>query len=302
MADIDQIATSPDGTPFTRRLEDQGDGSHAPGSVLYLRKPDGTYIEATGSDQGSLITSELGLEVSRGNIAGMKMFSIPGRRDAVNTTNLEDLTETGNDVLGRPAGATLDLISASGNDAVAGSGVQIVQIEYLDSAGAEQQLQVNTSGGTVADVGAGAIHDVQWIHAVQVGGGSLGIAAGNITLVAQSGGEVFEQITAGGNQSLSARYKVPTGKIGYIMGWQASAITRKIDIKLRADVDRFDRSLIAGVFTFQDVIVLEQAVSGWIPFWSPLKMPSGAVIKISGISFTGTGDLGGQFDILLIDD
>jgi hypothetical protein len=52
MADIDQDAQAPDGTTFTRRLEDQGDGTHAPGSVLYLRKDDGTYVEASANDDG----------------------------------------------------------------------------------------------------------------------------------------------------------------------------------------------------------------------------------------------------------
>ena len=302
MADIDQDAKASDGQAFVTRLEDIGNGTHAPGRVLYLKKPDGTYIEATGSDQGSLVTSELGLEVARGNIAGMKMFSIPGRRDAVATANLEDLTETGVDVLGRPAGAKLDLITASGDDDVGGTGAQVIEIEYLDSSGAEQQLQVETNGGTVSNVGGEDIHDVQWMHVARLGGGALGVAAGKITLVAQSGGEVFEQISAGGNQSLSARYKVPTGKTGFVMGWQTSAVTRKIDMRLRADVDRFTRVLQPGVFNFQDAIVLEQVASPWVPFWAPLKMPAGAVVKISGISFTGTGDAGGQFDILLIDD
>tara|TARA_Y100000310_G_scaffold315428_1_gene365948 strand:- start:2002 stop:2262 length:261 start_codon:yes stop_codon:yes gene_type:complete len=86
------------------------------------------------------------------------------------------------------------------------------------------------------------------------------------------------------------------------MGWQASAITRKIDFRLRATVDRFDRSLQAGVFLFQDALVLEQVSSGWIPFAVPLKCPQLSVVKISAVSFTGAGDAGGQFDIVLVDN
>lgn len=244
---------------------------------------------------------DFGLEVARGNVPGMKMFSIPGRRDAVGTTDLEDLTQTGNTVMPRPAGATIDLVSANGNDTVAGSGIQVIHVEYLDINGDEQTQSVNTNGGTVADIGSGAIYDIQWVHAVQVGSNT--VAEGNITIVDQATGLiVYEQISAGGNQSLSGRYKIPNSKTGFIIGWQASAITRKIDFRLRADVDRQDRSLHALVFNFQDAVVLEQTASGWIPFWAPLKCPALSTIKISAVSFTGAGDAGGQFDILLIND
>ena len=239
------------------------------------------------------------LEVSRGNRPGMRGFSIPGRKDSIGTTNLEDITETGNTVLPRPAGADLDIVSANGNDTAAGTGVQELHIEYLDSSGDEQTLVVATNGGTV-NVGT-SIYDVNWIHATAVGANT--VAVGDITLVDNATGAiVYEQISAGGNQSLSARFKIPADTTGYLIGWQASAITRKIDIRVRADIDRFDRSLQTGVFNFQDVIVLEQAPSGWIPIATPLKLPALSTIKMSGISFTGAGDGSGQFDIILIDD
>jgi len=303
MADIDQTAKAPDGTSFVRRLQDKGDGTHDPGAILYLRKTDGTYVEAAGNADGSLILSDRGHQVALGNVAGEKAFHLAGRRDAVSTSNLEDITQTGMDVLPRPAGATVDLVFASGDDDVAGSGIQVVEIEYLDIFGDEQQLKCNSNGGTVADVGGGAIYDVQWIHGQRIGGGTLGVAAGNITLLNQGDNAiVYERIVAGGNQSLSARYKVPRAKQGLVTGWDVSAITRKIDFKLRADVDRFSRALQTGVFNFQAVEVLEQVASGWLPFDPPLLMPALSTVKISAVSFTGTGDAGGNFSVTLIDD
>jgi hypothetical protein len=56
------------------------------------------------------------------------------------------------------------------------------------------------------------------------------------------------------------------------------------------------------VFLFQDALVLEQVSSGWIPFAVPLKCPQLSVVKISAVSFTGAGDAGGQFDIVLVDN
>ncbi len=86
------------------------------------------------------------------------------------------------------------------------------------------------------------------------------------------------------------------------MGWHCSAVGRKIDFRLRADVDRFDRALQSLVFNFQDAIVLEQVASGWIPFEIPLKFPALSTIKISALSFTGTGDGGAMFTVILVDD
>jgi len=236
--------------------------------------------------------------VSLGKIPGHKVFVIPGRKDSITTTALNDVTETGNIVLPRPAGADLDLVSANANDTAVGTGVQNVHIEYLDSSGDEQTVSVATNGGTV-NVGT-AIHDVQWVHATAVGSGT--VAAGDITLVDNAtGATVYEQITAGGNQSLSCRYKVPASKKGYLYAWKSSTVTRKIDMRLRADVDRHNRGLQSGVFNFQDSEVLEQTSGPWTDLpW--ILCPALSTIKVSGKSFTGTGDASATFAILVIDD
>ena len=89
---------------------------------------------------------------------------------------------------------------------------------------------------------------------------------------------------------------------GYVVGWQASGVTKRIDLRLRATVERFDRTLIDGVFLFQDILVLANSTSGYIPFMVPLLMPAGAIVKMSAIGDVVGGDAGGQFDIVLIDD
>ncbi len=239
------------------------------------------------------------LEVARGNVTGMKGYSIPGRKDGVGITVLEDITETGNTVMPRPAGTSLEVASAHASDDISGVGVQEVSIHYLDANGYEQDVAAKTNGSGVTAVGTD-MHDIQWIHSSDVG--ATGVAVGDITLQSVGGGTVYEQISAGGNQSLTSRFKVPNGKIGYILGWQASAVGRKIDFRLRADVHRADRELLNLVFNFQDTTVLDQVASGWIPFRIPLKCPELSTIKISGLSFTGTGDGGVSFDILLIDN
>jgi len=243
------------------------------------------------------------LEVAQGNVEGVKMFEVPGRRDGLSATGLADISQIPSTesifVIPNSDGQQLELLSASSQDTVAGTGVQTLELEFLDSAGAEQAETIILNGTTPVATNSTDIFRVQWMHGVTVGTNT--VSEGNITLRSTVGGDTFEYIEAGGNQSLSARYTIPAGKTGYIMGWHASAIVKIVDFRLRATVDRFTRNL-QSAFNFQDAIVLDDAPSGWVPFNVPRKCPATSQIKVSGKSAAAGGDAGCQFDILLIDD
>ena len=239
-----------------------------------------------------------GWEVARGRILGEAGLILPGRKDGISNTVLDDLTQIpSTTVAPDPGGIQLEVVSSSANDADEGTGIQQVDIHYLDTAGASQNETVVLDGTTPVDTVATDIDVVQWMHAQVVGSG--GVAAGNITLRNTGDTIDFEYIAAGGNQSLAARYQVPTGKIAYILGWQASAITaaKIIDFRLRATVMRDTRTLLSGVFLFQDAVVLNASASPWIMFPIPLKCPAGAKIKISALGGASGGDAGAQFAI-----
>jgi hypothetical protein len=140
------------------------------------------------------------------------------------------------------------------------------------------------------------------MHTKTVGGGANGVAIGNISLRDTAGVTTYEYIAAGGNQSLSCRFHIPANKTGFLLGWQASGITKIIDVRLRATAERFDGSLVNGVFLFQDAIVLDAAPSGWIQFKTPIPIPAGATVKASAISAAAGGDAGAMFEILLVDN
>jgi hypothetical protein len=290
--------------PSSHRIQDNiGDDDDAElmKSVITGEDPDSIFRNVKTNNEAALSVTSFLFEVARGNIPGMKMYSVPGRKDSLSSSALDDLTQIpGTIVVPSPGGIQLEIVSSSASDTSAGTGIQTVDIHYLDTSGDEQEETVILAGLTPVDTIATDIGYVQWIHAKSVGSG--GVAAGNISLSDTAGAVTYEYIAAGGNQSLSAKYKVPNAKTGYIVGWQASGITKKIDLRLRATVERFDRALIPGVFLFQDLLVLNDTSSGWIPFLVPLKMPSGAEIKLSGVSSIAGGDAAGQFDIILVDD
>ncbi|GAG03191.1 unnamed protein product, partial [marine sediment metagenome] len=166
-------------------------------------------------------TQDIMWDISQGNVSGMKMYTIPGRKDSISATVLDDVTQVpSTTVIPSPGGIQLEVVSSSGDDVSVGdgTGVQQVDIHYLDTDGAEQTEIVIMAGATPVNTVATDIDFVQWMHSSVVGTG--GVAAGNISLRNTAGTVTYEYIAAGGNQSLSARVKVPAGKTGYIMGWQ----------------------------------------------------------------------------------
>jgi len=239
-------------------------------------------------------------DVAEGNIDGEKIFLIPGRKNSISNTVLDDLSQIpATTSIPDPGGIQLELISDDDEDGGAGTdtGALTVDIQYLDTNGDEQVETVTMNGTNTVTTTAEDIDKVQWIHVVTVGSSTASV--GNISLQTVAGGTVYEYIQAGGNQSLSGRFTIPTGKTGILLGWHASGITKRVDVKLRANVDRFDRTL-QSAFNFQDNVVLNDAASPWIPLHQ--KIPAGATIKISAISNAAGGDAGGMFKIKLIDD
>jgi hypothetical protein len=290
--------------PSSHRVKDSvvgDDDAELQKAVITGENPSGIFKNVKVNNEDALSITSFLFEVARGNIPGIKMYSIPGRKDGLSSALLDDLTQIpGTIVVPEPGGIQLQISSSSAADTSAGTGIQTLDVHYLDPNGDEQEETVTMNGTTPVNTVATDIDFIQWIHAKTVGTG--GVSAGNISVEDTGGAVIYEYIEAGGNQSLSAKYKVPNNKTGYVVGWQASGITKKIDLRLRATVERFDRSIIPGVFLFQDILVLNDATSGWIPFLVPLKMPSGAVIKLSGISSAAGGDGAGQFDIMIVDD
>ena len=240
-------------------------------------------------------------QVARGSVPGHRGLTIPGRKDGVGTASLEDITQSGSGVMLQPNGTNIEIVSDDDADnGATATGALTVKIDYLDASGDSQSLTKTLDGTTAVNIGT-MVYDIQWIHTVTVGSNT--VAEGNVQIRdVATGVIIYEQIAAGGNQSLSARYKIPNGKMGYIMGWHCSAVTFKIDFRLRADIDRDDRTLQAGVFLFQDAMVLDIAANAYRTFAVPLECPAGSTIKISAQSFTGSGDAGGGFDLILMDD
>ena len=137
------------------------------------------------------------------------VLEVLGRR--VNTfgdaTTLHDLCEFlggGETVYTEPTTSdTFVINSTSANDTSAGTGVRTVQVVYLDSSGNEQSTTVTLNGTTDVAIPAMANNciAVQYMHTKTKGTDPT--AQGDIILYNTAKTVKYEQITAGGNQSLS---------------------------------------------------------------------------------------------------
>ena len=112
--------------------------------------------------------------------------------------------------------------------------------------------------------------------------GSGGVAAGNIRLRINGGTVEVEQISLGGNKSMSAFFQIPAGYTGYIKCLHATAIGTNQDIRIRATVNSLDRTL-STVYHYQDNLFLTSGQQGDsdVPY---LKYPALCKIKVSTIS------------------
>jgi len=234
-----------------------------------------------------------------------EVFHVMGRRAGFNSTSvLQDIGEflgTSINALPELTGAeNLEIVSTSANDlAVSGSGARTIRVGYIDTSNnlvVSADLALN---GTTAVALAFKANFILWMEVTASGNGE--IAAGNILLRIAGAGATHEQITAGGNRSLSCRFMVPTGYSGYLVDWGLWAIGTTQDARLRATVRTRSRTLGTN-YVFQSVAYLVAGgnTSEEIPY---LKCPALSKIKISTISgavASATNRIDGEFTILLI--
>jgi len=243
------------------------------------------------------------IEVGKGNITGSKIITLAGVNDDISDSDViyGDISQIPSVLaLPIPDGIQLELISSDGNDTILGTGIQKVEIHYLDATTFNEATEIVEMNGTEAvETNGTNFGNIQWIHALEVG--SNGTSAGNISLQNVGGGTIYEYIKQGGNQSLTARYTIPNAKKGYLINWHVSGMKKKIDFQLRATVDRDTRELVEGVFLFQDSESAEKANSGLLD-GKGTRFPAKSTIKLSAKADGADGEGAGSFTLLIVDD
>ena len=242
-----------------------------------------------------------------------RVYHVMGRRAGFNSiTVLQDVKEYN----AAGAGATdaivdmvgtepLELVSSSASDAAAGTGARTVSVTYIDATtgliATSQDFVLNGTG----NVSMGAIRAKAILYAEAITAGSAGVSVGNIQVRNSTDHTtVYEQITAGGNVSLSGYFMIPIGHSGYLYYWDAGCVgTADQDARLRATLRKSDQSLIS-VYHYIDQSYLASPggrADESVPYF---KLPAGCRVKVSTFP-TGTGSsnrIDCSFSILIMSD
>lgn len=183
----------------------------------------------------------------------------------------------------------LQIVSTSSQDAPGGTGTSVVEVTYIsaDSGSAyhERVRRITLNGLTPVPCSFTA-HAIQHMEATS--GGADEVSVGDITLRhTNSTGLLYEQITAGGNKSLSGRYMVPDSHSAFLQDWDGGAINQDMDLRLRATVTTTSREAI-GRYLFQATArtALNTRFEENLPY---LKCPARSRIKVSAIPAATVG-------------
>jgi hypothetical protein len=230
------------------------------------------------------------------------VWTILGNRTTfVNTTDIHDICEflTSSITNIQPTTAdALEVVSTSANDSPSGIGTRQIQIIYLDAEGILTQSSPIALNGTTPVPLNFISTSILWIEAIE--GGTNQVSSGTITLRKVGTATIYEQITIGGNKSLSARMTIPKNFTGYLVSWAAEAIQQNSDVRLRATVKSLDRSLNSR-YLFQDRIYLA-ATATLSKDLHLLRCPELSRIKVSVIPSNVNARVDASFSIILIEN
>lgn len=220
------------------------------------------------------------LEVARGRVVGSVPFSAYGERES-SGAEIADLWQgpTAAQPIPPAEGIQLTLVSTSGNDSAAGTGIQEVEIHYIDASGNEQAEQVELNGLTDVTTVATDIRFIQCIHANRTGSGKT--AAGNIT--AFNGATVYKFLPTGHNRCTAAARMVPIGKNLIISGavGGASGGNNNTRVISRLLVSSLGNQHISYDTFFEIGATVYQNSGHGFPFDPPIILPELSIVKIT---------------------
>lgn len=175
------------------------------------------------NNNGPLRTvQELGVEIARGRVSGAKLEGSFGELTTVGADANRIIWPNGAFKIPDPAGINVDIVSSNLNDADGGTGVNSVEVHYLDINLDEQSKIVLLDGVTPI---LNAVTGVRFINCMHVqttgtpGQGAVG------TIKAYVGAQSYSEIKAGDLRCSSSARMVPRNKRTMVSGLVASSIS-----------------------------------------------------------------------------
>lgn len=258
-----------------------------------------------GADALIVRQSDTKLDVSRGLIIGQTRFGKFGRNEAVKTTP-EPVSIGG--VYQTPTALTsLEILSSSASDTVAGVGARTVLVRGISTNYEEIEETVNMNGTTAVAL-ANQFYRVYSALVVTSGtyaGTTASSHVGNITIRTAGAGATWATISVIGlarGRSQIANYTVPAGKTLYLDGFDITVQTTKIVSVMLFKREQID--VVSAPFDTMQLVREYTSIGGFIHvnLDVPLSFPEKTDIGFMAYTSAGTSSLSIQMDGVLINN
>ncbi len=264
---------------------------------------------------GRLDAAEFILEIQKGNVPGHRIMRSLGERDSIQTGLAGEDVWRGNELSATPsalashtfiprpadAGEQMTIVCEDPLDNSGGTGIQAIEIHYLDANGDEQDEVVVTNGVGLVDTVATDIRFIQELHATAVGSNTVAVdncrifKKGDATLV-------YSMIAQGTNMSMVPHKMVPRGKTLYLKRWKGSEATSQKQMRLRL---RFDADNELPPVLMPDVFLVKSSMAlngSGVSLDLGYTVPALAVVKVSAWAIQANSEVAVHWWGVLVDD
>jgi hypothetical protein len=224
-------------------------------------------------------------DISEGLATGYAAWGKTGYNDDVDVGS-EDLWTVGGEYVWATGAMGMEVRSSNAGDHSTGTGVRVVRICYLDTAGAEQCEHV-TMGGTAAVATTGTdIYRVNSFRATSCG--TSGEALGDIDLRHLSDTPIYSQIATGFTRSRNITYTVPAGKTLYVtsISFSVGGATKErcAIVTTLATYDNYSGTLLDFFMPYHELIVEDGNFNKDLD--PPTRLPAGTRIRVRATALT----------------
>lgn len=283
------LGTTPVGFSFQSIDEPQLDDTFALNTLANIsgkRISDGVHAVVPLMNDNTLGVTSIPyvFAIAEGDVPGHSILQKLGYTNA-STAAQTSLWNVGTEYV-FPAGAiSVEAISTSASDAVAGAGARTVHLTYLDTAYAEKSFTFNMNGATAVP-GPTDFFRVNSFH-VESGAAAVGV----ITLrLVGAPATPYSQMPIGATRARNSIYTVPAGKTLYIecIHFSAAYKTAGKSVRMTFQASVTPEGLVVTTGTlfypyFESMLVDSTAYD---PSEAPLLFPATTDIKVSVIGET----------------
>ncbi|MCA9329390.1 hypothetical protein KDA11_02000 [Candidatus Saccharibacteria bacterium] len=230
------------------------------------------------------------IDIGEGNVPGQTSWYVIGKNLSFGSTP-EDAWPAGGTITVLTSAETMDIVSTSANDTLAGTGAKAVTVIGLDDNWMEITENVILNGTTPVTTTKAFLRINRMLVAQA---GSLEYNDGAITATASTAATIQANIIATESLSSDGHYTVPYGKKFYPvrMDFNSATTTTPVNVEFKAYVKFRNLSAAAPYILYYDRTIntgVANIVSGEIPISQPLGPTAELIFRMSS---TGTGTSG----------